>query len=119
MPWVVAGTGAAVTAVGGGLYLRAKSDYASFDESFNAECIPEGCRDGEVPELTSQLDRARTLETTARISFVAGGAILAAGAVLVLLNQATEPSQERATARTFVAPVLGPGAAGIRAGISF
>lgn len=119
MPWVVAGTGMVVTAAGGGLYLQARSDYASFDKSFNAECMPDGCRDGELPELASQLDRARTLETTARISLVVGGAALAAGAVLVFLNEATEPKQERATARTFVVPALGPETAGITAGISF
>jgi hypothetical protein len=54
-----------------------------------------------------------------RISMIAGGVTVAAGVALVFLNQTAEPMNERASARTFVVPTLGPGAAGISAGISF
>jgi hypothetical protein len=97
MPWAVIGAGLAMTGVG-----IAYSEYHS-----------------EVPELADQLDRARPLETTSRISLIAGSVTVAAGVALVFLNQVTEPTSERAAARTFVVPTLGPSAAGISAGVSF
>jgi hypothetical protein len=119
MPWAVVGAGAVVTGVGGWLYTSAADEYSSFDKSFNERCMYGGCNDSEVPDLTDQLDRARTLETTSRISMIAGGLTVAGGVALVFLNQITGSTSERATARRFVVPTLGPGAAGISAGISF
>lgn len=119
MPWAVVGAGAAVTGVGGWLYTTASSEYESFDKSFSARCGNGGCSDSEVPDLNDQLNRARTLETNSRISLIVGGVTMAAGVALVFLNQTTEPTSERATARTFVVPILGSGHAGISAGISF
>jgi hypothetical protein len=119
MPWAVVGAGAVVTGVGSLLYTSASSEYDSFDKAFSERCMNSGCNESEVPDLADQLDRARTLETTSRISMIAGGVTVAAGVALVFLNQATEPTREHATARTFVVPTLGPGAAGISAVISF
>lgn len=119
MPWAVVGAGAAVTGVGGWLYTTASSEYESFDKRFSETCMNGGCSDSEVPDLKDRLDRARTLETSARISLIVGGVTMAASVALVFLNQTTEPKSERATARTFVVPTLGSGEAGISAGISF
>lgn len=121
MPWAVVGAGAAVTGVGGWLYTTASSNYDNFDRAFDASCPgPWGCRDREIPRsLVDRLDRARTFETTSRISLIVGGVTVATGAVLVFLNQSTEPVIERAAAHTFLMPTLAPGAAGITAGMSF
>ena len=119
MPWAVVGAGAVMTGVGGLLYTTASSEYEAFDKEFSERCINVGCNDSDVPDLMDQLDRARTMETMSRISMIAGGVTLAAGVALVFLNQPAEPTNERATARTFVVPTLSPGTAGISAGISF
>jgi ABC-type Fe3+ transport system permease subunit len=118
MPWAVVGAGAIVTGVGGGLYATASSKYESFDKKFSAWC-PNGCDESEVPSLSDQLNSARALETTSRLSLIAGGVTMAAGVALVFLNRSTESMSERVTARTFVAPTLGPETVGIAAGISF
>jgi hypothetical protein len=121
MPWAVVGAGATMTGVGGWLYTTASSNYDNFDRAFDASCPgPWGCRDREIPRsLVDRLDRARTFETTSRISLIVGGVTVATGAVLVFLNQSTEPVIERAAAQTFLMPTLAPGAAGITAGMSF
>lgn len=119
MPWAVVGAGAVMTGVGGLLYTTASSEYDAFDKEFSERCMNDGCNDAEVPELVDRLDRARSMETMSRVSMIAGGLTMATGVALVFLNQATEPPRERPTARTFVVPTLGPGAAGIAAGISF
>jgi hypothetical protein len=118
IPWTVVGAGAVATGVGGLLYTAASNDYESFDKEFSETC-PDGCSESEVQSLSDQLERARSMETTSRISLIVGGVTVAAGVALVFLNQVTEPTSERATARTFIVPTLGPGAAGISAGISF
>lgn len=107
--------------VGGLLYNTASNDYDYFDRVFDELCPGfSGCRDEVIPRsLADRLDRARTLETTSHVSFIIGGLTVATGAVLVFLNQNTEPAREHATAQTFVIPSLAPGAVGITAGMSF
>ena len=120
MPWAVVSAGAVVTATGGVLYNQASNEYAKFDDEFDEICGPGGCYDSELPaELASRLERGRTLETVSRISLITGGVVIIGGAALVFLNQTAEPGNERATARTFLVPTLGPQGAGIAAGISF
>lgn len=121
MPWTVVGAGAVMTGVGGLLYTTAASKYDTFDREFDERCGGySGCSDDEIPSsLADRLDRARSLETTSRVSFIVGGVALATGAVLVFLNQSIDPTRERATAQRFLLPTLAPGAAGITAGMSF
>lgn len=119
IPWATVGAGAYITGVGGWLYVDAAREFESFDEAFSESCRDGGCDDSEMQVLTEQLDRARMLEATSRISLIVGGVTLATGVALVFLNQTTEPTSERATARTFVIPTLGPDHAGISAGIAF
>lgn len=120
MPWAVVGTGAVMTGAGGLLYTSASSKYASFDAQFDEYCPPpSGCVGIQIPSsLTRQLHRARSLETSSRISFIAGGTTLAVGAMLILLNRTTEFRNE-SVARIFVVPIVNQAEAGIAASMSF
>jgi hypothetical protein len=121
MPWAVVGVGAVVSGAGGLMYSKAADEYAEFDRKFTDNCLNiAGCYDGDnPPEFFDHLDRARTLETASRLSFIGGGVTVAVGAALVFLNHSTEPERERIMARTFVVPTLDAGVAGLSAAISF
>lgn len=121
MPWAVMGAGAAVTSMGGVLYWRASANYADFDRDFNALCEQRGgCRESEVPDLSERLDRAERQEQAAKVSFVAGGAVVAAGLVMVLLNR-PQPEREKRGGLTDLSliPMMSPNGTGMAACISF
>ena len=119
MPWAVAGAGAAVTAAGGVLYWRAARNYERFDMEFVERCA-SGCAPDDPNTSTDRLHRAEWQEQAAKISFATGGAVLAAGLVLMLVDGLeSEHEQRRDLAGISVVPSFSSGTAGITAGISF
>lgn len=122
MPWAVAGAGVAVLATGGVLHAGASSDFASYDKSFDERCMPGGCNDSEVPDLTSQLEGAERNQQLAVVSYIVGGAALAGGLVLAYINQ---PQVFRRDVKSgdvrqiAIVPVLSPDAAGVSASLRF
>lgn len=119
MPWAAVGTGAAVTALGGVLYWRASANYDRFDVGFDPLC-GNGCRDEQVPELANVLERAGTQERWAKVSLVAGGAVMTAGLVMALLDRSRQSREEPGDmTQVSLVPMVSPHVAGVAAGISF
>lgn len=122
MPWAVAGAGVAVLATGGALHAGASSDFSEYDKSFDARCMPGGCRDDEVPDLTTQLDGAERNQQIAVTAYIVGGVALAGGLVLAYINQ---PQVFRRDVKSgdvrqiAIIPVLTPDAAGVSAALRF
>jgi hypothetical protein len=66
--------------------------------------------------VTQTKSRARAENVTAIVMFAAGGAVLAAGATMLILNiPRVQRQRERSAAPVSVLPSLGPGGAGLLA----
>jgi tetratricopeptide (TPR) repeat protein len=91
-PWAVVGTGVAIAAAGGVLHGLSAKDFNTYDQGFvKLPCAEKGCTEQEIdlgnPDLSPRLRRARLEQRIAVGGYIAGGAIIAAGAVLVYMNR--------------------------------
>lgn len=88
-PWVAVGIGVGVAAIGGVIDVVAAHDFDAYDSGFlQLACATKGCTPQDVaPSLRSRLSRAQLEQQIAVGGFIAGGATIAAGLVLVYLNQ--------------------------------
>lgn len=91
-PWAVVGTGVAVAAAGGVLHALSAGNFTKYDDRFRQlSCAGAGCTDDQVramdPHLPAVLDRAQLQQRLAIAGYIAGGAIIATGAVLLYLNR--------------------------------
>lgn len=126
-PAAVAAFGGVVLAAGVLFAVQSGRNFDAYDTSSLEVCrvgtmgVP-GCAPGDsnYAALTKLKDRGDTYQRLATISFVAGGVIAAAGVVLLVLDRSTpyrvDPEGERRElggATAFVAPLLGPGLAGL------
>lgn len=84
-PWAVVGAGAALVAGGGWLHLKARDDIRGFDARARA-CGLEGCE--PTPELTKLRDQGTQFQRVAVGTYAAGGAVVATGALLAIINRA-------------------------------
>lgn len=87
MPWLVLGGGVLIAAVGVPLAIDADHNVKTFDAELVRQC-PTGCRERELPQSAIDArERGQTENALALTAFIAGGAISAAGLVLLMLNQ--------------------------------
>ncbi len=94
-PWAVVAAGGAIAAAGGGLHALAARGFNAHDKEFlTLPCVTDpdpaspGCRKDEVPShLNDQLTLARREQTAAVGAYIVGGSLIAAGIVLLYLNQ--------------------------------
>lgn len=88
-PWAVVGAGVAVAAASGVLHGFSAHDFSTFDAGFaKLACAPMGCKEDQIDsQLSSRLNRARLEQRIAVGGYIAGGALIAAGAVLVYMNR--------------------------------
>lgn len=98
-PWAVVGTGAAIAAAGGVLHAFSARGFQAYDDEFRVlPCAVDGCTDQEIdaerPGLRGELRRARLEQKLAVGGYIAGGAAVVAGAVLVYLNRPRVAEQE-------------------------
>jgi len=125
-PWAVVGSGVAIAAAGGVLHALSARDFKAYDTGFGKlTCAASGCTqsaiDAEDPHLSSQLSRARLEQRIAIAGYVAGGAVLAAGAVLSYLNRPHLMEQEGAglhSASVAMTPIVSPGVLGVLVTVS-
>lgn len=120
-PWVAVGAGVGVVAVGGVIDVFAANNFNAYDSGFaKLSCATMGCTRQQVdqsdPSLRSRLSRAQTEQQIAVGGFIAGGAAIAAGVVLVYLNQPrqTERDNPRQSApNAAIVPVVSPDLVGV------
>ncbi len=101
-PWAVVAAGAGVAAASVVLHGVSAHDFSAFDAGFaKLMCAPTGCTQQQIdqldPHLSSQLSRARLEQRIAVGGYIAGGAMVAAGAALVYLNRPRLMEREDAT----------------------
>src|SRR5262249_19507570 len=86
-PWTVVAVGAAVALAGIPLQIAANGSISDYEKQVAAAC-PAGCPKDSVPAAARDAESRAHLENGLAIGlFAAGGAALAGGVVLVLLNQ--------------------------------
>ena len=87
LPWTVIGVGAAVAIVGAPFMVASHSNYNTYNDDVNTMC-GAGCTPANTPsKISSELSTAKLFNNIAVSAFVSGGAILATGFVMVVLNQ--------------------------------
>jgi hypothetical protein len=104
---VIGGVGIAGVAVGSVLGLMASSKWTSSKQ----ECGTAGCSALDHAAATTDHDSALTLATGSTIAFIAGGAVLALGAVLFFTAPAG--GEGSTTEAVHVVPAVGPGTGGL------
>lgn len=119
IPWATVGAGAALGLVGLALKVAAESTIDDFDDEIARAC-PAGCSEASLPEAVRGLEsRAGTEDALAMTSFVAGGAGIAAGIVLLILNQPQRVEFNSEGQRVSLSPRLAPGSYGFSLGVGF
>lgn len=107
IPWAVFGGGLAVIATGAIVDVNAASRLDSYERVVDQSCSPAACTPAQIDELEGI---RRSAERQSRIGvgmMVAGGAIAAAGGVLLYLNRG-----RTVYARERLVPAVAPGAGG-------
>jgi hypothetical protein len=128
VPYTVLGTGVALGLVGGLLHNSSKTSFTEYDQAIS-DCSGDpdlsegtgGCRTlpSGVADMKSSAESKQTLAITA---YAVGGAAIAAGVVLVILNRPKtfriDPTKGQNPDLAFT-PVLGPTHAGLSLAGSF
>jgi hypothetical protein len=111
-PWAVLGAGAVLALAGVPVILDARSNADAFDAEVARSC-PMGCVAGDLPQTALDArDRSHVENIVAVSLFAVGGALLAGGTTMLILNQPRVVPEE-APARVSVAPLLGRGSVGL------
>jgi tetratricopeptide (TPR) repeat protein len=125
-PWAVVATGAVIAGSSGVLHAVSARDFDTYDTGFvKLPCAALGCTRQQIddgdPHLRPQLDRAQREQRIAVGGYLAGGAIIAAGVVLLYRNRphVMERDDSRpASAGITVAPLLSTDAVGVQVAVS-
>jgi len=87
VPWTVIGAGGVVALAGLPFMLAASSAFNSYDAGVSASC-KVGCPPAPLPsQYATDLDHGKLLRTLGYSAFAVGGALIASGVALVVLNQ--------------------------------
>ena len=116
VPWTVGGVGLAAAITGIALQVKANGDMDDYDDGIAEQC-PSGCPRGDVS--SSILDKKDTAElhSTIGVSMIAvGGAALASGVVLLVLNQPKKVGEDN---KVKITPAVTPGGAGVSFAMPF
>lgn len=117
-PWAVIASGAVVGLAGGGAHALSARNFDAYDKAFlELPCSRTGCMSSDIgPDMKAQLNGARLEQKLAVTGYIAGGSIIAAGAVLLYLNRPhlAEPEATSSPAsRVAVVPAVSAGAIGV------
>ena len=108
--WTLVAAGAGVAAASGALHGLSAHDFSTFDSGFaKLSCATTGCKQDQIgSQLNSRLNRARLEQKIAVGGYIAGGALVATGAVLLYFARPRLVEQEDTTLRGGVslAPVV-------------
>jgi len=123
VPWAVVGAGIVVGAAGGGMHYLAHQDFASFDNAIKGCASADPAVGGCIPDASAASKRSQgnTLQAAAIGAYAVGGAALVTGAILVYVNRLQpyriDPNDKHVDVS--VAPMIGPGQAGVWAQARF
>ena len=121
-PWAVIGAGVAIGAASGVLHAVSAQGFRSYDVEFGQQpCLPDGCKDANLPRpLRDKLDRAVLEQRLAIGGYIAGGAVLATGIALLYMNRPHLAEQEASHTRPAitVVPAVSPDALGVLVTVS-
>jgi tetratricopeptide (TPR) repeat protein len=114
-PWAVAGGGFLVAGIGGLLQLKAKSDFDTYGEDIAASCGDRGCYPEDISQTVKNLESTARLENRVAIgAFIAGGALVVTGVVMLIMNspKTVVPDDLAATKKgeksTLIVPTVSP-----------
>ncbi len=97
VPYAVGGGGILIGLIGGGVYYAGYRDMRNFDQAYAEKC-PAGCTDAMIPaSLKSERSHAQGVGSIGDGLFVAGGIMVVAGAVLVVINRPTKKEESKIT----------------------
>jgi hypothetical protein len=114
-PWAVIGGGAAVGLAGLGFTLQSRATLRSYDHAVAVLCGETPCNESELPaNVRNAYGRGRRYGKIGIGLLATGGAVAAAGVVLVILNRAVS---ERIGYDA--APIVGPDRVGVAVGKRF
>jgi hypothetical protein len=115
-PWSVVGAGALLAVLGVPLIVDSVNNVHDYEAAIDS-CSARAGGPCMVPSTTSDmLHRARVENGVAISLFSVGGAVVASGLAMVILNQPrVVPAEE--TPRAQLAPLLGPGFVGLQVAI--
>jgi hypothetical protein len=104
-PWAVVGSGVAIAVAGGVVHALSARDFKSYDAGFvTLDCATKGCTEQDINasplDLSPKLSRARLEQKIAVGGYIGAGAVIAAGVILVYLNQPHMMEQEGEPAPT-------------------
>lgn len=116
MPWTVAGLGLASSAAGIVLQAQARSDMDAYDAGVAEQC-PSGCPEIEISSaILDKRDAAERASTIGVSMLAVGGAVLATGVVMLIVNQ---PKKVVEGSPVQVTPTATPGGAGVAMSMTF
>jgi hypothetical protein len=114
LPWSVLGAGVAIGVAGVPLIVQARDDFGRYDDEFAVAC-PDGCMKSDIPGRVRDIhDRAKAEYYSSIAMFAVGGAAIATGVLLVVLNQPRKvgvevPESESPAPDVSVSPLPGGG----------
>lgn len=129
-PWAVVAAGGLIAAGGGGLHALSARNFSDYDAKVSSlpcasssEMRPQvGCSSEDIgPALGAQLTRARRQQMIAVGSYIAGGAVVATGIVLLYMNRpraAEQATPSTPTGGVAIAPVVSADMLGITLSVS-
>ena len=109
--WVLVGTGAALCITGAALGAVAAGKAGELEDASRLGTRPD------FSEYASTEDAGKGLELGQIVTLAVGGAALATGAVLLILDRVGGPEPNERSA--WIAPSVGPGMAGVAGGVRF
>jgi hypothetical protein len=126
IPYASAGAGVVLAGVGALMANQASSDMKTYDQLI-ASCAQtdptHGCSHAQDPMYTNAKSSAQTKQTLATAGFAIGGAAVAAGIVLYIINRPEsyriDPFSEKEEPAVSVVPYVGPDGGGFAATIRF
>jgi tetratricopeptide (TPR) repeat protein len=112
-PWMAVASGIVVAGVGGILHWQGRESIRAFDAGVANDC-PTGCT-SIPPALAALRSRGRAEQALAIVAYSLGGAGIVTGGVLVHINRprAYRISPTEQTPALSLAPLIGPGQAGL------
>lgn len=116
-PWAVVAAGGAIVVAGGVVHALSFKNFKDFDHGVSQlPCATGGCTEQQIgPALGDQLAAANREQRIAVGAYIAGGAVIAAGALFLYLNRPhlTEDDGARASAGSVaIVPAISPDAIG-------